>query len=541
MPVVDRHPSPSLAADAPAGPPGLPPRITPDLLTSLAAGATLVGGEHDVHTVIAPFSGRPIAEVCMGGPDDVRLAIRRARKAQGAWAARPVRQRAAVLRRLHDVVMRHMHETMDLLQLEGGKSRIDAFIETMDVALVARYYGVHGPAALAGGSRRGFLPLLTRTRVGYHPKGVVGVIAPWNYPFTMAISDALPALLAGNAVVIKPAEFTPLIALWAARLCYEAGLPAEVLHVVPGRGPEVGPTLIDEADFIQFTGSTEVGRLVAEQAGRSLTGASLELGGKNPLIVREDVDLERAMPGIVQACFSCAGQLCISAERLLIHQARLEEFVDAFKRAIGRMVVNDRYDFSAHMGTLLSQEQLDKVAGHVDDARQRGATVIAGGQPLPKLGPFFYAPTILTGVSEGMAMYREETFGPVAAIYPVTSDDEAVARANDSSYGLHASVWTRDVVAGRALGERLQCGTVSVNDAYVASWGATDAPMGGFKTSGLGRRHGPEGVVKFTEPQAVSVQLLGPLAPETLSLTRDQFADLTARALSILRRLPGIR
>jgi succinate-semialdehyde dehydrogenase / glutarate-semialdehyde dehydrogenase len=529
------------ALEAPAGPPGLPPRLTPELLHSLAGGATLAGGRHEVHHVVAPFSGRHIAEVCMGGPEDVRLAVRRARAAQPAWAARSVRQRAAVLMRLHDLVMQRMHETMDLLQLEGGKSRLDAFIETMDVALVARYYGAHGPRALAGGRRRGFLPLLTQTRVGYHPKGVVGVIAPWNYPFTMAISDALPALLAGNSVVIKPAEFTPLIALWAARLCYEAGLPAEVLHVVPGHGSEIGPVLIDEADFVQFTGSTEVGRIVAERAGQSLTGVSLELGGKNPLIVREDADLQRAIPGILQACFSCAGQLCISAERLYVHQARYDEFVAALEQAVGRMVVNDRYDFSAHMGSLLSQEQLDKVSAHVDEARQRGATVIAGGRALPELGPFFYAPTVLAGVTEEMAVFREETFGPVAAVYPVASDDEAVALANDSDYGLHASVWTRDPAGGLALAQRLQCGTVSVNDAYVSAWGSTGTPMGGFKQSGLGRRHGPEGLLKFTEPQTVALQLLGPLAPESFSLTRDQFADVTARGLSLLRRLPGLR
>ena len=529
-----------LTADsAPTSPPG--PRLSADRLRRLAAGATLRGGERDAHTVTSPFTGEPVGEVLMGTPDDIRYAVERARSAQTTWAARPVAERAAVLLRFHDLLLERMQEGLDIVQMESGKARIDAFIECSDVAVVARYYGVHGPDHLRTRRRSGFIPFLTHVEVHHHPRGVVGVIAPWNYPFTMAITDALPALLAGNGVVVKPAELTPFSALWGAARLYEAGLPPELFHVVPGHGEELGEPLIDAVDYLHFTGSTGVGRIVAEQAAGQLTGHSLELGGKNPLIVRRDADLDKAVEGIRQACFSSAGQLCISAERLYVHEAVFDEFTTRLAAAAEAMTLNARYDFTAHMGSLVSHEQLAKVTEHVEDAVEKGATVVTGGQPLPHLGPLFYAPTLLTGVTEGMTMYREETFGPVAALYPFDTDAEAVARANDSVYGLNASVWTRDLAAGRRIAAEIACGTVGVNDAFVAAWSSTDAPMGGMGQSGVGRRHGREGILKYTEAQTVATQLVTPLTPAALGLSHARFADLTTRALGLIRHLPGLR
>jgi len=541
MQVSDASFAKRLVADGPDGAPGLPPRISPAFLRDLAGRATLAGGSHETAPVIAPFSGRTVGEVWMGGPKDVVYAVDRARRAQESWARRPVRERAAVLRRFHDLVFARMQEGMDIVQLESGKARIDAFTETMDVAVVARYYAYHGPATLALQRRTGLIPLLSQTEVGFRPKGVVGVIAPWNYPLTIAISDALPALLAGNAVVIKPSELTPFSALWVAGLLYEAGLPPEVLHVVPGHGPDLGPALIDAVDYLQFTGSTEVGRIVGEQAGRRLIGMSLELGGKNPMVVRADANLKATIAGVVQACFSCAGQLCISTERIYVHESIFESFLERFRTALTEMVINARYDFSGQMGSLTSQEQLDKTVEHVQDALDLDAELQYGGHPLPEIGPFFYAPTVLTGVRKGMKAFDEETFGPVVSVYPYTDDDEAVARANENEYGLHASVWTRDLVAGRNVARQIHAGTVAINDGFVSTWGSTSSPMGGFKASGVGRRHGPEGLVKFTEPQTITTQLGSALAPNALGVSGERFASLTEKALWLVSRIPGLR
>lgn len=537
MQVTDATLARTLTADRPT----LPPRLSPDRLRRLAAGATLLGGHHETLAVEAPFTGERIGDVLLGKADDVEYAVERARRAQRAWAKTPVSERARVLVRLHDLLLERQAEGLDLIQLESGKARIDAFIEYLDVAAVSRYYAYHGPKHLRTERRRGFIPLLTQTQVHHHPIGVVGVIAPWNYPLTMAITDALPALLAGNAVVVKPAEETPFSALFGAQMLYEAGLPPELFHVVPGRGEEAGAALIDAADFIHFTGSTEVGKIVWRHAGEELKGVSLELGGKNPLIVRADADLDKALEGVRQACFSAAGQLCISAERLYVHESIFDAFAARLVAATEAMALNARYDFSAHMGSLVSQTQLDKVTEHVRDAVAKGAHVLAGGHALPEIGPLFYAPTLLTGVERGMKVYREETFGPVASLYPFSTDDEAVAMANDSAYGLNASVWTRDLASGRRIAAQIACGTVGINDAFVAAWGSVDAPMGGFKQSGTGRRHGREGILKYTESQNVATQLGAPLAPGALGVSQERYAGATELLFRIARRLPGLR
>ena len=534
-------PDATLARALAAGRPTLPPRLTPDRLRRLAAAAALLGGHHEALAVEAPFTGERIGEVLLGTAEDVEYAVERARRAQRAWARVPVSERAHVLVRLYDLVLERQAEGLDLIQLESGKARIDAFVEYFDVAAVSRYYAYHGPRHLRTERRRGFIPLLTHTQVHHHPIGVVGVIAPWNYPLTMAITDALPALLAGNAVVVKPAEETPFSALFGAQLLYEAGLPPELFQVVPGRGEEAGAALIDAADFLHFTGSTEVGKTVWRHAGEELKGVSLELGGKNPLIVRADADLERAVEGVRQACFSAAGQLCISAERLYAHESVFDEFAERLVAATEAMVLNARFDFSAHMGSLVSQAQLDKVSEHVEDAVAKGARVLTGGRALPEIGPLFYAPTLLTGVERGMKVYDEETFGPVAALTPFSTDEEAVSMANDSAYGLHASVWTRDARAGRRIASRIQCGTVGVNDAFIAAWGSVDAPMGGFKQSGAGRRHGREGILKYTESQNVATQRGPSLTPGAYGVAQEHYAEATDRLFRLVRRLPGLR
>ncbi len=519
----------------------MPPRVSRSLLDALSTRAAIGGGPREIVKVEAPFSGRGVGEVLAASRKDVERAIERGRQAQQAWRITSMRERTRVLLRLHDLLFERMQEGMDIIQLESGKARMDAFIELMDVAIVARYYAFHSAGTLGTRRRAGFLPGLTQTEVAYRPKGVVGVIAPWNYPLTIAISDSIPALMAGNAVVIKPAELTPYSALWGAGLLQEAGVPPELVQVVPGYGPEAGEALVDSADFVHFTGSTEVGRQVGARAAENLTDVSLELGGKNPLIVRRDADLGRIIPGIIQACYSCAGQLCVSAERILVHESIKDEFIDRLIRAVSAMELNARYDFSASMGSLASREQLEKVSSHVEEAREKGATVLVGGEALPEIGPLFYSPTLLEGVTPEMSVFAEETFGPVASISTFVDDDDAVRQANDTPYGLHASIWCRDIGAAKRVAAQLHAGTVSINDAYVSVWGSTAAPMGGFKSSGMGRRHGPEGLLKYTEPQSISTQLLGPLAPHSLGVSQQAFAAVTERVLRAMRYLPGIR
>ena len=523
-------------------PPTLPPTLSAERLRELAKAATYLETTQERASLVVktPFTGETVASLPAGAPEDVDEAFRLARSAQKAWAARPFRERARIFERYHDLVLERHEEALDLIQLESGKTRYDAFLEVGDVALVSRYYAYHGAAALAKRHPLGFVPFLTSVEVNHLPVGVVGIIAPWNYPLTMAITDAIPALLAGNAVVVKPAEQTPFTALWAAELLYAAGLPRDLLHMIPGDGPTLGPSLIANADYFHFTGSTEVGKLVAQQASERLIGCSLELGGKNPLIVLDDADLNKAVDGAVRDCFASAGQLCVSIERIYVHASLFDAFVQRFKYKIEAMNVAPGFGWDVEMGSLASAEQLDKVTEHVEDSKSKGANVVVGGHPLPHLGPFFYAPTVLTNVEPEMTLHTEETFGPVVSVYPFATDDEAVELANSTAYGLSAGVWSTNIARARSVARRLECGTVNVNETYVAAWGSTAAPMGGFKQSGVGRRHGPAGILKYTEAQTVATQHLLPIAP-IAGMAAEVFAGAVLAGLKVLRLLPGLR
>jgi succinate-semialdehyde dehydrogenase / glutarate-semialdehyde dehydrogenase len=512
----------------------------PGELRERLVSQVVVTGPRDELTVTSPLSEQPLGSIPSGTAEDVAEAARRARAAQPAWAATPLAERARILRRLGALVLARQDEVLDLIQLESGKVRAHAFEEVADVAIVAGYYARTARTHLGARRREGALPLLTTAHELRHPKGVVGFIAPWNYPLSMAITDAIPALLAGNTGVLKPAQQTPFTALWIVELAREAGLPEDALTVVTGRGSVLGEPIIDAVDFVTFTGSTEVGRTVARQAGERLTGCALELGGKNALLVLDGADLDKAVDGAVRGCFASAGQLCISIERIYVHDAVADEFTRRFVDRVSRLELSTSLDWGGEMGSLASRSQLDTVVRHVDEAVAEGARVLTGGAPRPDVGPLVYAPTVLTGVTEDMEVHDAETFGPVVSIYPVASQAEAISRANASSYGLNASVFTSSPRRGRQVAGQLQAGTVNVNEAYAAAWASVDAPMGGVKDSGLGRRHGREGILKYTEVQNVATQRLAPvgLVP---GLSDERSAQVLTTAVKLMRYLPRLR
>jgi len=500
----------------------------------LLGGVVATSGE--TYPTTAPFTGQPVADVPVSSPADVAAAFEQARRAQVEWAATPVRQRAQVLLNLHDLVLDRQAEIMDLAQWESGKARKHAFEEVAHVAMTARYYGLTAARHLRTTSRLGAFPGLTKVQLNRVPKGAVGIISPWNYPFTMALSDGLPALAAGNAVVSKPDTLTTLSALLGIELLREAGLPDELWQVVSGSGPVVGAALIDSADFVCFTGSTKTGRLVAAQAGRRLIGCSLELGGKNPMLVLRDAAIARAAEGAVRACFSSAGQLCVSMERMYVADEIYDRFVAAFLKRVAGMRLAADFSFDTDMGSVVSQAQLETVAAHVDDAVAKGARVLAGGRRRPDIGPLFYEPTVLEGVHPGMTCFRDESFGPVVALYRFTSEADAVARANAGGYGLNASIYTRDLDRGRRLAAQIRCGTVNLNEGYAPSFGSVDSPMGGMRDSGLGRRQGPEGIHRYTDPQAVAAMRVRAAPVGVSDETYARAITATLRLLKKVRR-----
>ena len=507
---------------------------------TLLGEATLADRDHETMSVEAPFTGEEFATLPLGDERDVAHAFERAREAQSDWEARDPAERAELLLEYHDLLFDHSEPLLDLVVEESGKARRHGFEELIDTAMASRHYAHRVESYLDDESRKSPMPGLVDVEVNYRAKGVVGVISPWNYPLTLAVSDAVAALLAGNTVVLKPAEQTAYTALAAVALLREAGVPEDVMQVVPGTGPDVGEPLVEESDYLCFTGSSKTGSFVASKAGEQLIDCSLELGGKNPAVVMSDADIDAAVNGLVRGAFTNAGQLCIAIERLYVHESVREEFTRKFVAATEALDVRPSDDWAVEMGSLLSQAQLDKVSSHVEDARDAGATVLTGGEPLPDVGPYAYAPTVLTDVSGEADLARQETFGPVVSIYGFEDTDEVIERANDSMYGLNASVWTADTERGRNIARRIDCGTANVNEAYAPSFIAHDAPMGGMKDSGVGRRHGEEGFYRFTEPQTLATQERGEIDSPP-GVPYKWYAAGMKRVLKLLRDVPGFR
>lgn len=477
------------------------------LTTNSVTGNTESGDRLEIE---GPFTGETIGWVGRGTEDDVNEAFRRARVAQERWAKVDPKQRGKILSKFHDLLLKNQAQVMDIIQLETGKSRDSAYEELMHCAITARYYGNQTHKILKPKRHAGAIPVVTKTTERHVPKGVIGQISPWNYPLTLAVSDSLPALAAGNALVAKPDSSTPFSALIAYKLLFEAGMPRDVVQLVTGPGRVVGEAIAEQADYLMFTGSTSTGKHLGEIAGRRLIGYSAELGGKNPLIVTKDANVDKVIPGILTGCFSNSGQLCVSIERIYAHKDVYDEFVPKFAEATKDLKLGSGFDWNIEMGSLVGANQISTVEKFVDDAVDKGATLVAGGKARPDLGPYFYEPTIFTDVSDDVLLKREEVFGPVVYIERVDSHDEAVERANDTDYGLNASVFGPSRTA-TGIAEKIYSGTVNINDGYAAAFASVDNEMGGTRESGQGRRQGKQGVLKYTETQNVTDERVLPI------------------------------
>jgi len=444
--------------------------------------------------------------------------------------------RARVVRRFHDLVLDERNRILDTIQSESGKARRDAFAEIVTVAGTARYYLANAADYLKVKRRQPAVPAITSAEIVYKPHGIVGLITPWNYPFLLGIADAIPALLAGNAVLVKPSELTPLSANCARELFIESGLDPNLLYVFHG-GADVATAVIRYVDYVAFTGGVNTGRKVAIAASERLIPFSLELGGKNPMVVLQGASLENAATGLMVGAFSNSGQTCISVERAYVQEQVYEEFMRRLIEMTRALKLGWSRSWDVDMGSLINADHAGKVLNRIERAVDEGARIATGGKLRPDLGPAFIEPTILTNATDAMPISKEETFGPVVTVYPVRSAEEAITRANDSTFGLNASVWAGNQAKARTVAHQLETGSAVINSTLLI-YNSFDVPMGGVKWSGIGRRHGEHGILRYTQAQSV-VSSFGTGGGYDTILTymkNDRMAKYMGAALKLMRR-----
>jgi acyl-CoA reductase-like NAD-dependent aldehyde dehydrogenase len=445
---------------------------------------------------VNPATGDVLREFECASEVEVRTVVARARAAQATWAEMGVRKRIAVLREFQRKLQEKKSEIAEAIMREAGKPVAEALTTEVLVVLDAARFLIDNAYSLLRDEPVPHGNLATKLKSGRlarEPYGVVGIISPWNYPFSIPATETLAALVAGNAVVLKPSEFTSLVALELKSLLHSAGVPQDVFQVVVGDGATGAALIHAEIDKVVFTGSVGTGKRIAAAAAERLLPVVLELGGKDPMLVLDDADVDVASSAAVWGAFVNAGQTCLSVERCYVHRRLYEEFLRACTEKTKKLRVGHGLDSESDVGPMIHERQLRIVEAHVDDAVARGARVLAGGSRLSQLGKKYYAPTVLADVTHEMKIMREETFGPVLPVMAFGTDEEAVRLANDSEYGLAASVWTRDHARGERVGRRIQAGTVMVND-VISCFGISEAPHGGMKSSGVGRTHGRFGL-----------------------------------------------
>ena len=456
---------------------------------------------------VNPATGEVLRELECAGEGDVLAAVARARAAQAAWAELGLRRRIAVLREFQAKVHARKSEIAVAITREAGKPLVEALVTEVLVVLDAARFLIDNAWGRLRDEPVPHGNLATKLKSGWlvrEPHGVIGIISPWNYPFSIPATETLAALVAGNAVVLKPSELTPLIALELASLLHEAGVPKDVFQVVVGEGPAGTALLRSPIDKLVFTGSVATGKRIAAAAAERLLPVVLELGGKDPMLVLDDANVDVASSAAVWGAFVNAGQACLSVERCYVHRSLYESFANACAEKTKQLRVGNGLDSQTDLGPMIHERQVRTVESHVEDAKARGARVLAGGTRLPDLGVNFYAPTVLADVTHDMRIMREETFGPVLPIMAFDNDDEAVRLANDSEYGLAASVWTRDRTRGERLARRIHAGTVMVND-VISCFGISEAPHGGVKSSGVGRTHGRFGLEEMVRVKYLDI------------------------------------
>ena len=451
-----------------------------------------------------PSDREPVGEITVQTANDVADAVIRARKAQKAWGARPVAERAAIIRKGVEVLYKRREEVTGILMNETGKTRLETiFLEIIAGFDFINYWSARAEKELADEKRKihGYLRPFKKLLMHYRPLGVVGIITPWNGPFSLAMNPSVQALLAGNAIILKPSEVAPYSGEIAIKILHEAGVPEDVAQVLHGDG-ETGAALVNAGvQKISFTGSVGTGKKIAVACAQQLIPCTLELGGKDAMIVCADADLERAAGGALFGSFVNSGHVCMGVERVYV----VEAVADEFERILEEKVKQVRYGRGENtdMGPVFWDKQLTIIERHIADAKKRGASILVGGEADLDKGLFF-KPTLVTNVDHSMELMTDETFGPIVAVMRVKDEEEAIRLANDSPYGLSGSVWTDDNEKGIEIAKRLDTGSVMINDASLA-YGITEAPFSGMKDSGLGSANGLGALRSYTFPQPIIV------------------------------------